>query len=139
MSVVGDSFRDPEWLTALIRRRSRIDDRSIELFGSRMFICTLSLRDTISRVRSRGGVAPDETLGRSVSTNGHDAGTVPNPIKMEAIRSRDCQSRIPHLESGPIIQASHVTSSPVESYIEQGRSDYSGVTRKFNACKAVTP
>jgi hypothetical protein len=39
----------------------------------------------------------------------------------------------------PITQASHITPGPVESSIKPRRSDYAGVTRKSNACKAVTP
>ncbi len=50
-------------------------------------------------------------------------------------------SKAPTVHTGlaKLYQASHVTPSPVKSYIEERRSDYSGVTRKSNACKAVTP
>jgi len=39
----------------------------------------------------------------------------------------------------PIMQAPHVTSSPIESSLDESGSDYSGATRNSNDCKAVAP
>jgi hypothetical protein len=58
---------------------------------------------------------PTQGENQNRETNGHAAEAAPNPMKMESIRSRDCRSRISPKESGPIIQAPHVTSSAVES------------------------
>ncbi len=54
-------------------------------------------------------------------------------------RTRECQCVIYTTAHIPIIQASHVTPSPIKSSFDEQRSDYSGVTRKSNARKAVTP
>jgi hypothetical protein len=94
-------------------------NRQQRLTGRRTTVCLESSERRLSQRQTHFCETNPNSIAVFGQTNGHDAGATPNPMKIESIRSRDCRSRFSPLESGPIIQAPHVTSNPVERYIEQ--------------------